>query len=197
MRWRSSSSRKPCGAGPGGTGGLTGGGPLPRPARFGTPAKGRPGRLTSAWRWLALATLLALGALWLVRLLLPVDRREVPAFIWQPCADAPSRDRCVVDGDTIRLDGETVRIAGLDAPELAGRCEAERIAARAARDALIGWLSEGGFTSAPEPGGNDRYGRPLRILSRNGVSVADALVSRGVARPYAGEARLDWCAAEG
>lgn len=197
MRWRSSSPRKPRGTGPSGTGGLTGGGPLPRPARFGTPAKRRPGRLRSAWRWLALATLTAVGALWLARLLLPVGRQEVPPSIWQPCADAPSLARCVVDGDTIRLDGETVRIAGLDAPELAGRCEAERIAARVALDALIGWLSEGAFTIAPQPGGNDRYGRPLRSLSRNGASAAEALVSRGVARPYAGEARIDWCAGNG
>lgn len=197
MRWRSSSPRKPRGTGPNGTGGLTGGRPLPRPARFGTPARDRPDRLRSGWRWLALATLAAVGALWLVRSLLPLGRQEVPASIWQPCADAPSRDRCVVDGDTIRLDGETVRIAGLDAPELAGRCEAERIAARAARDALTSWLSEGGFTMTPQPGGNDRFGRPLRILSRNGTPAAEALVSRGVARPYAGEARLDWCAANG
>lgn len=197
MRWPHLLRRRrsPRGSGPYGTGGLTGGGPLPQPARFGQAREGRGGFFRSLWRSLALLTLAALAVLWLARLLLPgAERQEVPALTWQPCAEAASRERCVIDGDSIRFAGETVRLAGLDTPELAGRCEAERIAAIAARDALLGWLNAGAFTLAGAEGGRDKYGRPLRTLTRGGSSAAEVLVARGLAQPYEGGTRIDWCA---
>jgi endonuclease YncB( thermonuclease family) len=36
------------------------------------------------------------------------------------------------------------------------------------------------------------YGRKLRVISRNGRSVADALVAEGLARRWDG-ARRSWC----
>lgn len=179
-----------------GTGGLTGGRPLPRPAQFGRRRKERGGFLRSLWLWLSAFTLIALAVLWLgTAFLSGGERREMPALAWRACEDAPDRTRCVVDGDTVRIAGETIRVAGLDTPELAGACEAERIAARAARDALTAWLNAGPFTIAGEA--RDKYGRPLRSFTRGAPGLrsdaAEALVARGVARPYGGEAREGWC----
>lgn len=193
MRWPAFYRRR---SGPHGTGGLTGGGRLPRPARFAGHEEERGGWLRRAWLGLALLTLGALAVLWLARLLLPVgELREVPALTWQACAEATSRERCVIDGDSIRLQGETLRLAGLDAPELAGACEAERIAGRAARDALLGWLNGGAFSVRAPEDGRDKYGRPLGTLTRGSSNAAALLVERGLAQPYSGGARFDWCAA--
>ena len=41
-------------------------------------------------------------------------------------------------------------------------------------------------------GGKDRYGRKLRIVEVNGVSVGDTLVREGLARWYEG-GRRPWC----
>lgn len=126
------------------------------------------------------------------------ERQGIPALAWQSCDQAANHRNCVVDGDTVRIEGETIRVTGLDTPEFAGACEAERIAARAARDALTAWLNEGSFTiSGSEGDAQDKYGRPLRAFTRGpaigGSSAAEALIAQGVARPYAGEARASWC----
>lgn len=187
------------GTGPHGTGGLTGGRPLPQPARFGRQGTERRGFLRSLWLWLSVLTVIVLGVLWLSTSSTPFfsgsGRQEMPVLSWQACDEAPSRERCVVDGDSVRIGGETIRLAGLDTPELAGACEAERIAARAARDALIAWLNAGAF--AIEGTARDKYGRPLRSFTRGPPGLrsdaAEALVAQGVARPYGGEAREGWC----
>lgn len=187
------------GSGPHGTGGLTGGRPLPQSARFGRQRKERRGWLHTLWLWLSVLTVIALAALWLstssVPFLSDAERQEIPALTWQACTDVPGRERCVVDGDTVRIGGETIRLAGLDTPELAGECEAERIAARAARDALIAWANAGAFTVSG--GERDKYGRPLRAFTRGAPGfrsdAAEALVAKGVARPYDGGGREGWC----
>lgn len=38
----------------------------------------------------------------------------------------------------------------------------------------------------------DRYGRELRVLTRGGESLGDAMVAKGLARDYAG-AKTSWC----
>lgn len=89
----------------------------------------------------------------------------------------------VLDGDTIRLDGERVRIVGLDAPELRGaKCERERLrAADAAR--FLAWLLRDGIDQ-PRWIGIDRYGRRLARISVDGVDVARLMIWAGHARPY-------------
>ncbi len=49
----------------------------------------------------------------------------------------------VTDGDTIRLAGERIRIVGLDAPEMRGKCREERRLAQRAKDALSEELASG------------------------------------------------------
>jgi hypothetical protein len=66
-----------------------------------------------------------------------------------------------VDGDTIRVDGERVRVMGLDAPEMRGQCPLEVTAARRAKDRRAE-LVAGGVTLRPH--GRDRYRRLLAVV---------------------------------
>ncbi|MDZ7905286.1 MAG: thermonuclease family protein [Cypionkella sp.] len=43
------------------------------------------------------------------------------------------------------------------------------------------------------PQGHDKYGRELVVITVGGAAVADAMIARGLAEPYAGAARRDWC----
>ena len=54
-------------------------------------------------------------------------------------------------------------------------------------------LNEGSFSIEPIGGRDkDQYGRDLRILTRNGQSIGDVLVSEGLARTWTGR-REPWC----
>lgn len=96
-----------------------------------------------------------------------------------------------VDGGTIRVDGERVRVMGLDAPEMRGLCPAEVAAARRAKDRMTE-LVAGGVTLRPH--GRDRYRRLLAVVEDSrGRDVASVMIREGFARPYGGERRQGWC----
>lgn len=97
---------------------------------------------------------------------------------------------CVVDGDTIRLQNERIRLSGIDAPELSEPlCEAERLLALQARDRLAELLSSQPWRVVRE--GTDRYGRTLAQLRLDDGWVGPALVREGLAQWY--EGRYGWC----
>jgi endonuclease YncB( thermonuclease family) len=98
----------------------------------------------------------------------------------------------VVDGDTLRVAGEAVRIMGLDAPEMRGRCPRESRLARTAA-ARLRHLVAGGVWL--ERHGRDRYRRQLAIVrDRAGRDLAELLIGEGLARPYDGRGRRQgWC----
>ena len=107
----------------------------------------------------------------------------------------------VVDGDTIRVaariwlgqDVETlVRIAGIDAPELRGRCTRERRMAAAARDLLARQLFGSVVLTAIA---NGTYAGLVvaHVALPRGADVAALLLEAGLARPYDGGARQPWC----
>lgn len=100
---------------------------------------------------------------------------------------------CVVDGDTIWLRGVKVRIADIDAPETHDpRCQSEKELGDRATLRLQQLLDGGTVTLRPIDRDHDIYGRELRLVLVNGVSVGDTLVSEGLARWYAG-GRRPWC----
>lgn len=105
-----------------------------------------------------------------------------------------SSDTCVVDGDTIRLASEKIRVADIDTPEVrTPSCASEKILGEKATDRLIVLLNEGPFEVVKVGDRDeDRYGRKLRILVRDGHSLGDQLVSEGLARTWSG-AREPWC----
>lgn len=101
---------------------------------------------------------------------------------------------CVVDGDTVWLDGEKIRIADIDAPEThPSRCTREADLGGKATQRLHALVNAGPFSVTTI--GNrteDRYGRQLRVLTRDGKSLGDTLVSEGLARTWGGR-REPWC----
>ena len=155
--------------------------------------------------WLAaargLGPLLLLGpmAAFLAVLLLPggsgaVESGERSAAHFARCS-GPVRVTCVVDGDTIWLDGEKIRLADINTPEVSSpACPAEAELGVRATTRLIALLNEGPFTLAPNPDGRDedRYGRKLRVVTRGGESLGATLVREGLAEEWRGS-RRGWC----
>jgi endonuclease YncB( thermonuclease family) len=102
----------------------------------------------------------------------------------------------VHDGDTIRCDGERVRISNIDAPELAysPRCDPRHMRAGKnpswcddalglrSRDALQAFVISG--TVAIHRQGSDRYGRTLARLTVNGSDAGAYLIHLGLARAW-------------
>ncbi|WP_425375531.1 thermonuclease family protein [Rhizobium azibense] len=100
---------------------------------------------------------------------------------------------CVVDGDTFWFQGQKIRIADIDTPELSPpRCEAERIKGEAAKARLLALLNAGNFSLAAGWRDEDKYGRKLRTVTRSGQSLGITLVEEGLARRWDG-ARHGWC----
>ena len=100
-----------------------------------------------------------------------------------------------IDGDTVALGDEHIRLMGFDAPELHGsKCDAEHMLAMVARDRLAALIA------APDVeiirgGKPDKYGRTLAVIRAGGVDVARIMISEHLARPYHGEKRQSWCEA--
>lgn len=102
-----------------------------------------------------------------------------------------SGPNCVVDGDTIRVAGRTVAIAGVEAPQIQGaRCADERAQGIEAAVRLADLLNSGRVTiGAPF---SDPYGRAVRKVRVGGEDVAATLIDAGVAREYGGSSP-GWC----
>lgn len=107
-----------------------------------------------------------------------------------PLCGGGKRITCVVDGDTLWLAGEKIRLEGIDAPEMDGRCETERALARRATMRLAQLLAGGGIELRRN--GADRYGRTLATIDVDGRDVGERLVREGLARTWTGR-RESWC----
>ena len=90
-------------------------------------------------------------------------------------------DRCY-DGDTCTsTNGEKIRLACIDTPELRGK-RADPIPAKAARDYLNGLVA--GEEVSIRRITKDRYGRTVAELSKAGVNIQEQLVDKGFASVY-------------
>lgn len=104
----------------------------------------------------------------------------------------------VIDGDTVRLEFKAfplplLRIEGVDTPELRGKCEKEKKAARAATEATRRWL-EGQDVVAINTRPGKYFGRYIGDLQRpDGSLLSDYLLDNGFARAYLGGRREGWC----
>ncbi|MAO95008.1 MAG: nuclease [Citromicrobium sp.] len=111
-----------------------------------------------------------------------------------PCIGG-ERHTCVVDGDTIWLNDQKIRIADIDAPEIySPDCPAERALGLRATERLTQWLNAAPFEVHPNPDGRDEdtYGRKLRVLARSGTSAVAVLEAEGLAARWGGRGR-EWC----
>jgi micrococcal nuclease len=108
----------------------------------------------------------------------------------------------VIDGDTLVVraavwPGHSVRVSvrlrGIDAPEMKSACPAERAAAIEAREALAAMVLEDTVVMSTISG--DKYfGRVLAdVATAHGAVVADTLLAAGLVRPYRGGRRKQDC----
>lgn len=107
----------------------------------------------------------------------------------------------VLDGDTFLAEARlwpgqylrvNVRLRGIDAPEMKGRCPAERSQARDARRLLAEILGPDVLIS--NIGGAKYYGRVLAdVATREGGPVAARMMALGIVRAYRGGKRASWC----
>lgn len=100
---------------------------------------------------------------------------------------------CVVDGDTIWFHGQNIRVADIDAPETHEYlCSEEKDLGDRATNRLIQLVNSGPVELRSVDRDEDVYGRKLRIVTVNGVSVGDTLVREGLARYYE-RGKRPWC----
>ena len=115
----------------------------------------------------------------------------------------------VVDGDTVRANGQTYRLVGFDTPESGSlaRCERERKLADAATNRLRQLIANGQTalervpcSCPPGTEGTQQcnHGRLCARLRAEGRDVGTILISEGLARPYlCGQngcpRRQSWC----
>jgi endonuclease YncB( thermonuclease family) len=104
----------------------------------------------------------------------------------------------IIDGDTISLAGERIRLLDIDAPEsFRSRCEAELELGLKAKQRLRQLVDVGPIRV--ERHGRDRYGRTLARVQAGGADVGAVLIAEGLALPYAPghDAKLkrlrSWC----
>ena len=90
-----------------------------------------------------------------------------------------------IDGDSLRLAGEEMRLHGIDAPEWHQSCTRDgrgNACGVAARDALAALLAAGPVTCHWED--RDAYGRALATCLRGAENLNAALVAQGHALAY-------------
>ncbi|CCF21851.1 conserved exported protein of unknown function [Pseudorhizobium banfieldiae] len=108
----------------------------------------------------------------------------------------------VVDGDTIKCDGQNMRllgegvvnVRGVDTPEIGrgAKCQKERKMAQLAKFRLQEMIE--GKKLRIEAKGKDRYGRPLvNVYLPNGREVGKELIREGFAREWRKGNKIDWC----
>ena len=86
------------------------------------------------------------------------------------------------DGDTCStIDGEVIRLACIDTPEIRGK-KADPIAAKKARDFLNNFVSNKKVSIRRIT--NDRYGRTVGELFRNGINIQELIVEKGYGKIY-------------
>ncbi len=111
----------------------------------------------------------------------------------------------VYDGDTFTVEAypwpgitakASVRIDGVDTPEIRGKCEAEKQKAIEAREFVKGLVL--GETVTLENVKHGKYaGRVVaEVFLDGGVSLAEKIISQGLGREYHGGRREGWCLVE-
>lgn len=136
------------------------------------------------WAAVALAAALAIA--------FQLDKR-----LNQDRASSPVTGRIiVVDGDTVRVNGQPYRLSGLDTPERGdrARCESEQQKAEAATSRLRQLVATGntnfqrircaGCDASEEGSPVCNYGRLCGRLLVAGRDVSEILIAEGLAHPY-------------
>lgn len=100
----------------------------------------------------------------------------------------------VIDGDTVRLGQEKIRLENIDAPETQrprAQCDYEIQLGLKSKQALIQILA-GGEPVVLRSGRLDRYGRTLARIEVNRKDVGQTLIEMRLAQPWVGR-KAEWC----
>lgn len=126
---------------------------------------------------------------------------SAPAYPGNPllemCGNRPNTadKTCVVDGDTLWLAGENIRLQAFDTPEpqtaICGGA-AEVALAHLASDRLLQLLNENEWTIERFGLDNTRSKRRLATIRIGGRDVGDILIEEGLARRWPDGAEF-WC----
>jgi micrococcal nuclease len=107
----------------------------------------------------------------------------------------------VVDGDTVKIGRQRLRLTAIDAPEIEhARCRTERRAGERAKARVVELLAAETVT-IHFSGQDDRYRRPLVDISVPAGDLGAILMAEGLALPYRGgraawaERVAHWCGA--
>lgn len=108
----------------------------------------------------------------------------------------------VYDGDTFSVNiagcpdvlckNMPVRISGIDAPEIRGKCPQEIADAIVAKNYLTGQVMSAKDIALHDPT-RDKYFRINAHVVADGVNIGDEMVKQGLARTYSGGKRAGWC----
>lgn len=101
---------------------------------------------------------------------------------------AEPNDVAVIGGDTLRLEGQVVRLRGVEAPDRGDRCQGDLDCGGAATSALAGLVR--GRRVQCALAGHDRAGRPYAVCDASGTDLSRAIVASGWARAQPGAPEL-------
>lgn len=93
----------------------------------------------------------------------------------------------VIDGDTIKIEGQTVRLFGIDSPETKQWSEDENrkpYACGIVAKAWLTWLLHNVQVTCKTEARKDRYGRYLAVCYTDNIDINDWMVGRGLALAY-------------
>lgn len=109
----------------------------------------------------------------------------------------------VIDGDTLRaelvglpspLDRVSIRISGIDSPEIKGQCDSEKEKAQAAKSFLIRKFSAARAVTFGSMDWDKYGGRILADVYFDGQDVGQMMIDSGYAAPYRGRKKVSrWC----
>jgi endonuclease YncB( thermonuclease family) len=104
---------------------------------------------------------------------------------WPAAASDLTGRASVIDGDTIEIHGQRIRLFGIDAPESRQTCEADGQTWRCGQQAALALADHiGQHTIACEGRDTDRYGRIVAICWADLEDLNAWLVSQGWALAY-------------
>jgi len=141
---------------------------------------------------LLIAFLTSLSFITVINIAYAADFLEMREFRGNVCYDG---DTCYVSAPVLpgKLSKMSVRVLGIDTPEIKGKCEKEKELALIGRQ-TANKLFRAAKTIEFKDLKWDKYGG--RILSNvylDGLLYSDILIDKGLARPYDGGAKKGWC----
>ena len=118
---------------------------------------------------------------------------EMREFKGNLCYDG---DTCYVTVPALpkELQSMSIRILGIDTPEIRGECESEKQLAKKARELANSLFKSAKVIEFKDIDWDKYGGRILANVYLDGELYSDKLIAAGLAKPYFGETKESWCA---